>query len=222
MGNVNNQQGKIFNNQILEIFAKSSPMLTLITYGSVILLFLAISYKTGLLSIGETIGLFISGAFFWTFFEYLMHRYVFHFMSEYKFIQKFHYMVHGVHHENPRDKERIFMPPLPGLIIIAVVYVLFYLVLGNFSYSFLAGWLTGYLAYSFIHYHVHLSKPVPWIKKLWLHHALHHYKDDTSAFGVSTPLWDYVFRTMPNNVKNTSIVSAPVKKSLEKYKPQSS
>ncbi|MEL6652049.1 MAG: fatty acid hydroxylase, partial [Bacteroidota bacterium] len=25
----------------------------------------------------------------------------------------------------------------------------------------------------------------------------HHYKDDTVAFGVSSPLWDYVFRTMP-------------------------
>ncbi len=32
-----------------------------------------------------------------------------------------------------------------------------------------------------------------WLKH---HHVLHHYQDFTKRFGVSTPLWDYVFGTI--------------------------
>jgi sterol desaturase/sphingolipid hydroxylase (fatty acid hydroxylase superfamily) len=32
---------------------------------------------------------------------------------------------------------------------------------------------------------------------LWLkqYHLRHHYKDDHVGYGISSPLWDYVFRT---------------------------
>jgi len=32
---------------------------------------------------------------------------------------------------------------------------------------------------------------------LWLkqYHLRHHYKDDHAGYGISSPLWDYVFRT---------------------------
>ena len=40
--------------------------------------------------------------------------------------------------------------------------------------------------------------------KFWLaiknHHMLHHYKYENKGFGVSQPLWDYIFNTkFPNN-----------------------
>jgi sterol desaturase/sphingolipid hydroxylase (fatty acid hydroxylase superfamily) len=34
------------------------------------------------------------------------------------------------------------------------------------------------------------------MKPLWRNHHLHHYKDEGKGFGVSTTLWDRVFRTM--------------------------
>src|SRR6185437_5377933 len=46
----------------------------------------------------QTILLFIGGMFFWTFFEYLMHRFVFHWVSENPRAQKFIYVMHGNHH----------------------------------------------------------------------------------------------------------------------------
>lgn len=47
---------------------------------------------------------------FLDFFEYLMHRFVFHFLAESERARKFIYVLHGNHHEYPRDKERLFMP----------------------------------------------------------------------------------------------------------------
>jgi hypothetical protein len=31
---------------------------------------------------------------------------------------------------------------------------------------------------------------------LWINHSIHHYKDGEIVFGVSTPLWDYIYGTM--------------------------
>jgi sterol desaturase/sphingolipid hydroxylase (fatty acid hydroxylase superfamily) len=30
------------------------------------------------------------------------------------------------------------------------------------------------------------------------YHLRHHYEDEQTAYGVSTPLWDYVLRTIPS------------------------
>lgn len=191
------KEGRIFNNRFLDMLTRTSPTLTLLSYGSIVMLFLYLNFELTSLTITNCIVLFASGLFFWTFFEYLMHRFVFHFMSEKPLAKKIHYALHGVHHENPRDEDRIFMPPVPGIIIISIVFVIFYSILDQYTFGFLAGWLSGYLAYSFIHYHVHVSKPHRYFRILWTHHALHHYKYDDKAFGVSTPLWDIVFGTMP-------------------------
>jgi len=49
-----------------------------------------------------------------------------------------------------------------------------------------------------MHYIQHIFKaPKGFFKSWWANHAVHHYKDQTKAYGVSSPLWDYVFGTMP-------------------------
>lgn len=182
-------KGVIFNNSALEVFTRTNPVLHVITYGSVIGFFFYLNqqtFKTSLL-------LFFTGIFTWTFLEYILHRFVFHISYP-----KFQYMVHGVHHEFPRDKERLLMPPLPGLLAITVLTSIFYLLLWSYTFAFMMGFLSGYLMYTFIHYIVHAWKPVKGLKFLWAHHHKHHnpvFED--KAFGVSSPLWDYVFGTMP-------------------------
>jgi sterol desaturase/sphingolipid hydroxylase (fatty acid hydroxylase superfamily) len=48
-----------------------------------------------------------------------------------------------------------------------------------------------------------------WLKK---YHLRHHYQDDEIGYGVSSPLWDYVFRTRPptrtSDMSDTSAASA--------------
>jgi sterol desaturase/sphingolipid hydroxylase (fatty acid hydroxylase superfamily) len=89
------------------------------------------------------------------------------------------------------------MPPIPGLIIVGLLYLGFSLILGDWVYLFMPGFMTGYLVYASIHIAVHKRKVPKILKAQYRHHALHHYKYPGKAFGVSTTLWDRVFGTMP-------------------------
>lgn len=216
MNEAQTHKGQIFKNPALEALTKTSPAITFSTYGSVVTLFMYLSYREHVLGIVTTASVYIIGLLFWTFFEYIMHRYIFHWASELEIAKRFTYAMHGVHHEEPRDHDRLFMPPVPGLIIIGIVSLLVKLALGDFAFSFLGGWLTGYMIYAFVHYKVHESKPPKIFRKMWIHHNMHHYKYPDKAYGVSSPFWDIVFGTMPpdadkaRNDKSDSKHKAPM------------
>ena len=90
------------------------------------------------------------------------------------------------------------MPPLVIILASFMFLGLFSLFMGDFTYGFTPGFLLGYASYLSVHYIVHGFKPPKnFFKALWINHSIHHYKDPDAAFGVSSPLWDYVFQTMP-------------------------
>jgi sterol desaturase/sphingolipid hydroxylase (fatty acid hydroxylase superfamily) len=106
--------------------------------------------------------------------------------------------LHGVHHEYPKDKQRLAMPPIMSITIGTVLLFVFRLFLGDLVFAFLPGFLVGYACYLCVHYILHIFKPPNnKLRVLWSIHAVHHYKDQTKAYGVTSPLWDYVFGTMP-------------------------
>ena len=145
-----------------------------------------------------TASLFMAGFLFFTLVEYLAHRYFFHMKDDTEIKAKVQYAVHGRHHEYPKDKDRLAMPPLLALVYATVFYLIFSFLIGDYVFAFLPGVMVGYSFYLFVHFNVHARQPPKnFLKILWVHHGIHHYKDHTVAFGVSSPLWDYVFRTMP-------------------------
>ena len=61
-----------------------------------------------------------------------------------------------------------------------------------------AGLLTGYLVYDMTHYATHhLAMKWGFLKFLKRYHLLHHYKTPDDRYGISSPLWDFVFGTRP-------------------------
>jgi sterol desaturase/sphingolipid hydroxylase (fatty acid hydroxylase superfamily) len=59
-----------------------------------------------------------------------------------------------------------------------------------------AGFGTGYVVYDSIHFAIHhWSMRNPLARELKRHHLRHHFTDEHTGYGVSSPLWDYVFRT---------------------------
>ncbi|KAG4078439.1 hypothetical protein HA402_000414 [Bradysia odoriphaga] len=105
--------------------------------------------------------------------------------------------MHGNHHEYPRDRQRLFMPPVPSLIISSFLFTVFYLLMQQAAWAFFPGFISGYLLYGSMHYAIHAwAPPFKWLKPLWRNHHLHHYKDEERGFGVSSTLWDRVFGTM--------------------------
>ena len=91
------------------------------------------------------------------------------------------------------------MPPSASIPLALLFALVFYLVLGAHWYMpFTAGFLSGYLAYDMIHYHVHHHKPRTRVgRKLRELHMRHHFQDHERGFGVSAPYWDHVFGTPP-------------------------
>lgn len=197
----NSGQATLFENTFLEFLTKAPAPVSATLYISINLLLLYVAYTQQVVtSAWNAAFLFVGAMFFWTFFEYFFHRYINH-LDEYfpdsEWAFKIAYTLHGVHHEYPRDRERLIMPPVPGMFIVVMLYIVFRLILGAHVYVFMPGFMTGYLIYTYIHISTHKSHIPGYLKTLYRHHALHHYKYPEKAFGVSTTLWDRVFGTMP-------------------------
>lgn len=198
----NKGQAQIFKNKYLEYLTKTHP---LVIWGLYIpILSFILYYGNSHFGMGplKIFLIFLSGMFFWSFFEYMIHRFVFHFMAESKRALRIVYVIHGNHHEYPRDKERLFMPPVPSLLLASAVfssmYFIGYLFGANiYVFAFFPGFILGYLIYGSMHYAIHaFNPPFKWMKPLWRNHHLHHYKKTELGFGVSSTLWDHVFGTM--------------------------
>jgi sterol desaturase/sphingolipid hydroxylase (fatty acid hydroxylase superfamily) len=189
--------GRIFKNNLLEKLTKSSPRLTALFYSALLAGFFYLSYLNTSLNLWQTLGIFLSGVLLWTLIEYILHRYIFHIDDYFPVLKRLHYIFHGVHHENPRDHERLFMPPVPGAMVALFLFGVFFLVMSYYAFALMAGISTGYLLYSYIHYMVHTRPSKLWFHKLWIHHLKHHHKFPDKAYGVSSPLWDIIFGTMP-------------------------
>ena len=88
------------------------------------------------------------------------------------------------------------MPPSISVPLAFLFYGFFLLIFGYLTPSVFAGLVFGYLCYDMLHYATH---HFPMKRGLWLwlkqYHLRHHYKDDQIGYGISSPLWDYVFRT---------------------------
>ena len=192
----NKGQAQLFKNRYLEYLTKTHPFVIWSLYLPLIIYLVWYTAAKAGFDARKIILLFSGGLFFWTFFEYIMHRFIFHWAGESKEVKKIIYVMHGNHHEFPRDRERLFMPPIPSIIISSIIFLIMTGIMGKIAYVFFPGFILGYLLYGSMHYAIHAGKPpYKWLKPLWQNHYLHHYKNDGKGFGVSTTLWDNVFDT---------------------------
>jgi sterol desaturase/sphingolipid hydroxylase (fatty acid hydroxylase superfamily) len=182
-------------------FATAHPIMPGIWWGPAAVYCIYWSLSTG--HVGRAVALVavVMGFLAWTLLEYGLHRFVFHHVPEMTFDSKFtQFMVHGYHHEFPNDRKRLVAPLLLSVPIGALIAGLYYMLLGGSLWpSAYAGTLFGYLTYDWTHYYTHHFRPTTRIGKfLRRYHMEHHYKDSQSHFGISSPLWDWVFRTAGN------------------------
>lgn len=187
---------KLFNSPVLEKLTRTHIAIPLSIFSvfSVALLYWSITHTS--LTLLQTAGMFFLGVIIFTWVEYNVHRFLFHMPTYTRARANLQYIMHGVHHEFPKDKDRLAMPPLVSVTIAIVLLLFSRLLLGDFAFSFLPGFIVGYAGYLAIHYMVHAFQPPKnFFKVLWRNHAVHHYKDGDLVFGVSSPLWDYIYGT---------------------------
>lgn len=195
---------RLFKSDFLEFFTHISPVAVLVIWAPVIVFFLARSIaqtSSGRGWLYVPAG-FLAGVILWTFAEYTIHRFVFHYDPKSERLAEFWFMFHGVHHAQPQLKTRLVMPPVLSIPLAVLFYFFYSLVFGKLLGApqwvdpVFAGFMAGYLAYDMIHYATHhfpmRSGAAKYLKR---YHMLHHFKTPQARFGVSSPLWDKVFGT---------------------------
>ena len=191
-----NETIRMFESNFMEFFSHVHPAIPVILYGPIIALMLYLAFVQKGLSLLTVLGFFVIGVLTWTLLEYVIHRYVFHYKPKTRVGKLLHFIMHGVHHDYPNDATRLVMPPIISVPLAVAFYVVFILTLGRFAPAALAGFGFGYVCYDTIHYATHhfaMKRGVwRWLKH---YHLRHHYQDDHAGYGVSSPLWDYVFGT---------------------------
>jgi dihydroceramide fatty acyl 2-hydroxylase len=188
----------LFQNRFLDFFSRIHPAVPALIFVPVIVALIVLGARDGQGALEITL-LFLGGLGIWTLTEYWLHRKLFHWEPDHPIGSRLHFIIHGVHHDHPNDKLRLVMPPAASIPLASLFFGLFYLVFGlPTALPLFAGFLLGYLAYDYMHYYLHHFVPRSDLgKRLREQHMRHHFQDHRYGFGVSSPLWDYVFRTMP-------------------------
>jgi len=189
----------MFRNAFVDKFSRTHWSAVPILFGPLTLWCLYEALFIHGLGAGRTLGLLLAGLLAWTFVEYVLHRWVFHWVPPGDWGKTFHWWAHGVHHDWPRDRYRLVMPPAVSLSLFFLFLALFTGTMGPAGWPFQAGFVIGYMAYDLLHYYMHHASPrTSWMKALRRHHLTHHSprKGHDCKYGVSTPLWDVVFRTL--------------------------
>ncbi|MEW6512146.1 MAG: sterol desaturase family protein [Bacteroidota bacterium] len=192
------ESARLFKSDFLEFFTHVHWTVPIILYLPVVSYFVYDAITGGETAAWVLLYTFAGGLFVWTLTEYLLHRFVFHYEPKSNWGKKMHFMMHGVHHDYPNDTTRLVMPPSVS-IPLALLFYGFYMLIIPAPYVgiFFAGFIFGYICYDEIHYATHHA-PMKGKVALWVkhHHVRHHYLDNGRGYGVSSPLWDYVFGTM--------------------------
>ncbi|MCX6217150.1 sterol desaturase family protein [Spirosoma sp.] len=190
----NSGSKKLFDNPILEALSRTHIMVPISMWLilSAFLGWYAFTYTDMGTSMIAT--LFVTGLLVFSLFEYVLHRYLYHLAPSTPQRAKIQYTFHGIHHEYPKDKTRLAMPPALAIFVAGGFFGLFFLLMGEAAYAFFPGFLVGYSGYLAVHFIVHAyAPPKNFFKVLWINHSVHHYKNPESNYGVSSPFWDYVF-----------------------------
>lgn len=144
--------------------------------------------------------MYLVGLLSWSIVEYGLHRFVFHMHTTTTGWNYFHFFAHGIHHLTPNDSTRLTFPPtFSALIALGLLQVPGLVSVATGIQPYLAGLATGFVLYDTAHYYFHHGD-APWLpaflQQMKTSHLNHHYKDDYANFGVSSPLFDWVFGTL--------------------------
>ena len=179
---------------LLKIFASKSPIWTLVFVCPLASLFLfRISER---LTNGQVVTCALVGIIWWSFLEYMIHRFFFHWMSTIKKLVYYIGSFHLYHHQKPKDR-RVYTSGIAPAILWSVVSMCLFPLFFTFSESLLISFFTliSYFVYEFAHYYAHVYEAKSGYLRFIQQNHFHHHLNPTVNFGQTSPLWDYIFGT---------------------------
>src|SRR5260370_4600070 len=164
-------------------------------------------------SLTSILFLSLTGVLTWGLIEYGLHRLVFHFEAQTEKGRRWVYAMNLCHHANPKGMDDLFTSLRLSLPIALCYCSLAWALMGNWQamvYLFL-GLVTGYFSYEFLHYQAHHRTPrLRVFRYLKNYHLLHHHQTSALRFGVTSPVFDYIFGTFQSVHRNRTPASPSV------------
>lgn len=156
-----------------------------------------LAFGTSSFDLPRLLALVGGGWLVWTLVEYWLHRAFFHLRPATPARAVTSFLVHRHHHVAPNDRTRLVATPLQSGALALLLLAVYTPLAGPAArWPLLAGSLLGYLAYELAHYSAHHRRPRTALgRALRRRHLRHHFTDRGADFGISSPLWDLVFRT---------------------------
>lgn len=186
----------VWQHNVLGRYRLSSHLVPFYVYVPVVIVLAVIAITWAGVSLAAFCIAFLAALPLWTLNEYVTHRFLFHYEARNSFVRKLVYTMHTGHHEYPNDKRFMLIGLNVSLPNTLITGLLFYVVTGQHWYGLLAGWLSAYLFYDWLHFATHVYNfEARWFRAYKKHHLQHHYKHNDKNYGVVTALWDYVMRT---------------------------
>lgn len=188
---------RMFDTPVIERLSRVHPLTIFVFWLPIVVAVTVWNFSNGM-SLAVYLPLCVAGWLCWSLTEYVLHRWVFHFRGRRSWQRRMHFIIHGVHHDYPNDGGRLVMPlPITVPVGLGFYFVMSQLFGAFYGVPLFVGFGIGYLLYDGIHYATHhfaLKRwPGKWLKR---YHMVHHFAGFEAKWGVSTPLWDYVFRTV--------------------------
>ncbi len=151
------------------------------------------------LTIGDKILLPCLGLLAWTLVEWVAHR-AMHAQPTSKRLACFLDELHMRHHREPHDLEHAVISLRAAIPLAIILFCLEWLILQSawLATAFHAGLLSGYLCYEYVHLATHRPTIPRLLRPITRYHLLHHYQNPRRGYGVTSPLWDAVFGTLPD------------------------
>lgn len=143
------------------------------------------------------------GFLIWSLVEYILHRFLFHVKTTSYWGNTLHYLLHGCHHKHPMDGYRLVFPPTFATMFAIPLYGMINLMFSRtWAPSVFGFGLLGYVMYDVTHYFIHHGSAAnDFTRNLKRFHLNHHFKMREDSYGITSPLWDYVFGTLPAKLK---------------------
>ena len=177
--------------QVRMVNAKIGYYADFVVYAALLLSLVAFTLRGSLSDRLVWLGAAIAGSGSWTLLEYVLHRFVFHQMPMIVDLHRAHHVAPRAYLSTPTW---ITLLVLGGLFFLPI-WCLFTL---NIAFGAMTGLIIGWLWYGIVHHVIHHRRPrrlAIALKAASHRHLRHHSAYRFGNFGVTTPIWDYVFGT---------------------------
>jgi len=142
--------------------------------------------------------LFGAGLLTWGLYEYATHRWVLHREPRAEGFNLPGNLTHLRHHADPNSLQRLNVQLSESIPVCVVYYLLAWALTGSWqAATFLyTGLIAGYFFYEYLDFQAHHGTSRGRLTRYFRkYHLQHHHHDATVRYGVTSPLFDYLFGT---------------------------